>query len=168
MPPADAPVFEALIAPYRSLGRRGVSIVVAVFALISVLLSMRFWIWGAWPVVIFSLLEIPLVALLLVLNLRRARATELIMLDRSHLTVIRTDMGGQRRQVTLPAAWLQIEFQEGRGIPRILARSHGRGCELGAFLHEQEKLALYGQLKGAIEQVRNPRFDNPQLREDPG
>ncbi len=165
MSPLPAPVFEALIVPHRSLTRRGVLIVVAVMALLSCAVAVRFWLLGAWPVMAFSLVEVPLIVLLLSINQRRARASELIMLTTQELTVIRTDPAGRRRHVSLPSAWLKVDLDPGRGIPRVILSSHGRNCEVGAFLHEPDKRSLFEALSDALHRVRNPRFDNPQLRD---
>ena len=54
----------------------------------------------------------------------------------------------------------------GGGSPRVIVSSHGRNCEVGAFLHEPDKLSLFDALNDAVHRVRNPRFDNPQLRDD--
>jgi uncharacterized membrane protein len=163
---AHAPVlFETLIVPYRSLTAKGVLAVIAVFVILSSAIALRFWIMGAWPVVACCFIDLPLLAVLLLINVRRARARELIMLDTAQLTVIRTNPDGRRKQVSLPAAWLRIDLDAGKGVPRIVARSHGRGCEVGAFLHEPEKTLLYEALTSALHQARNPRFDNPQLQE---
>jgi uncharacterized membrane protein len=158
-------LFETQITPYRSLTAKGVGAVIAAFVVLSGAIAFRFWALGAWPVVACSLIDLPLLAILLLINLRRARAQELIMLDAVQLTVIRTDPDGRRKKVSLPAAWLQINLDAGKGVPRIVASSHGRGCEVGAFLHEDEKTSLYKALATALHQARNPRFDNPQLRE---
>ena len=166
MSPVQAPVFEALIVPYRSLTRKGVVLVVAALMVLSVAVSLRFWLLGAWPVVVFSLLEIPLVILLLAINVRRARASELIMLDAREITIIRTDSAGGRRQVSMPAAWLRVDLAGGQGIPHVVLSGHGRHCEVGGFLHEPDKLSLFSALSDALHRVRNPRFDNAQLRED--
>lgn len=161
----QAPVFEALIVPHRSLTPRGAATVVGALLVLSAAVAFRFWLWGAWPVVAFSFMDMPLLLLLLVINQRRARASELIMLDAAQLTVIRTDSSGRRQQNVLPAAWLRIELESTKGSPRIVASSHGRGCELGAFLHEPERMSLFDALRSALYQAQNPRFDNPQLRE---
>src|ERR1700759_4041672 len=87
----EAPVFEALIVPYRSLTRKGVTVLAAALSVLSVAMAVRFWLLGAWPVAGFSLIDLPLAAVLLAINVRRARASELIMLDGGALTVIRTD-----------------------------------------------------------------------------
>jgi uncharacterized membrane protein len=165
MSPVHAPVFEALIVPHRSLTRKGVMGVVAALMVLSAAVALRFLLLGAWPVVIFSLLEVPLAALLLAINLRRARASEMIMLNEQELTVIRTDPAGRRKQVSLPSAWLRVRLDEGRGCPRVVLSSHGRTCEVGAFLHEPDKLSLFDALSAAVHRVSNPRFDNPQLRD---
>jgi uncharacterized membrane protein len=96
----ETPVFEARIVPYRSLTRKGVMAVVAALLAANAAVALRFWLLGAWPVVAFSLVEVPLAAVLLSINLRRARASELIMLNATELTVIRTDPAGRRKQVS--------------------------------------------------------------------
>jgi uncharacterized membrane protein len=163
---AEAPIFEALIVPHRSLTRKGVLIFLGALLVLTVAVALRFWLLGAWPVVAFSFVEIPLLVVLLAINQRRARASELIMLDATQLTVIRTDPAGRRKQELLPAAWLRVDLNATKGVPRIVLSSRGRDCEVGAFLHEPDKVSLFGALKTALHHVKNPRFDNPQLREE--
>lgn len=166
MSSAQAPVFEAFIVPHRSLTRTGVLILIAGLALLTTAVALRFWLLGAWPVVVFSVVEVPLVILLLTINLRRARASELIMLSAQALTIVRTDPTGRRQHASLPSAWLRVELDAGRGIPHVMLSSHGRGWEVGAFLHESDKLSLFAALSEALHGLRNPRFDNSQLREN--
>ena len=137
---------------------------VAVMMAASVAITLRFLLLGAWPVVAFSLFDVPLIGLLLAINFRRARASELILLSAQEFTVIRTDPAGRRKQVTLPSAWLRVDLDGAQGVPRLLLSSHGRGCEIGSFLHEPEKRSLFEALRCALHGVKNPRFDNPQLR----
>jgi uncharacterized membrane protein len=162
----DDPVFEALIVPYRSLTRKGILLIVGAFLLLTAAVALRFGLWGAWPVVAFSLLETPLLIVLLAINQRRAKASELIMLDATHLTVIRTDPAGRHRKDSLAAAWLRVDLDSTRGVPRVLLSSHGRGCEVGAFLHDPDKKSLFDALNDALHRMKNPRFDNPQLRDE--
>jgi uncharacterized membrane protein len=158
-------VFEALIVPHRSLTPKGVSLLIMLLIVLVGLIALRFWLLGAWPVVAFSLFDVPLVCLLLALNFRGARASELIMLTSLELTVIRTDPRGRRLVFSLPAAWLRVEHDMVRGASRILLRYHGHVREIGAFLHEAEKASLCAALRSALHEVRNPWFDNPQLRD---
>lgn len=162
---ADALIFEALIVPYRSLSRKGLAVVVGILSAATAAVALRFWLLGAWPVMAFSLVEAPLILLLLTINSRRARARELIMLDAYELTVIRTDAGGRQERVSLPSAWLRVDLDTGRGMPRLLMSSRGRRYEIGAFLHEPEKRSLFEALRVALRRAQHPQFDNPQLRE---
>jgi uncharacterized membrane protein len=159
----QAPVFEALIVPHRSLTRKGAMFVVGGMTAATAAIALRFWLWGAWPVIAFSLVEAPLLIVLLAINRRRARASESIVLDAMRVTVIRTDPSGRRRRDELPSAWLRVELDGTRGVPRLVLSSHGRNCEVGAFLHEPDKVSLFGALDSAIHHLKNPRFDNPQL-----
>jgi uncharacterized membrane protein len=165
MSSAQALEFEALIVPHRSLTRTGVRLVAGAMLVLSATVAVRFWLLGAWPVVAFSLADVPLIIVLLAINIRRARASELIMLTAQTLTVVRTDPTGRRQHLSLPSAWLRVDLNAERGGPRILLSSHGRGCEIGSFLHEPEKLSLFDALSAALYRVKNPRFDNPQLRD---
>ena len=162
----QTPVFEALIVPHRSLTPQGIKVVVGLLLLFSALIALRFWLWGAWPVAICSFVDVPVLVLLFTINRRRARASELIMLSSQELTVIRTDASGRRLQDSLPVAWLRIDLDATKGIPRVLFSSRGRDCEVGAFLHEPERLSLFSALSDALHGLHNPRFDNPQLRAD--
>jgi uncharacterized membrane protein len=87
------------------------------------------------------------------------------MLNAEALTVIRTDPAGRRKQVSLPSAWLRVNLDAPHGVARVMLSSHGRGCEVGAFLHEPEKQSLFEALRDALDRLKNPRFDNPQLRD---
>jgi uncharacterized membrane protein len=166
MASAEAPVFEALIVPYRSLTRKGAMIVVATLSMVTAAVALRFWFLGAWPVLVFSFIDVPLLVVLLAINQRRARASEMILLDTTQLTVIRIDATGRRKRESLPAAWLQVDLNATKGISRIVLSSHGRQCEVGAFLHEPDKVSLFDALNSALHRIKNPRFDNPQLREE--
>jgi len=162
---APSPVFEALIVPHRSLTAAGVAALIGLLACFSVIIGLRFGLLGAWPVALFSLLEIPLAVVLLMLNMRQARASELIMLTADVLTVVRTDPAGRRTHISMSAAWLRVDLAEDRGLPHVVLSTHGRRCEVGSFLHEASKVSLFEALRDALHRGRNPQFDNPQLRD---
>jgi uncharacterized membrane protein len=160
-----APVFEALIVPYRSMTRRGIICVAVAIVILSLGIGIRFLFLGAWPVLVFSVLEVPLLGVLLAINLRRSKASELILLDQRQITVTQTDAGGRQKSFSLPTAWLQVNLEENRGGSRLILISHGRGREIGGFLHEPDKASLCEALQRVMHDVRHPVFDNPQLRD---
>ncbi len=138
----------------------------AAVAIASAAIACRFWFIGAWPVMTFSVIEVSLAVLLLAINLRRARARELIQLSSAAITVVQTDHNGRRHSFSLPSAWLQIKLDTAENrCSRLLLSSRGFAREIGAFLHEPEKLSLFEALRDALQALRQPRFDNEQLRE---
>lgn len=159
-------LFEAVIVPHRSLSRRRVCVLVAVLCLLCSLIGLRSWLLGAWPVLGFSAAEIGLVVFLIRLNVRRARAVELVILSEDGLRIARTDMNGRRTEKTLPADWLNVVLEETPGrVPILLLTRRGLKEEIAAVLGEHEKRNLAAALSAALHRMRNPRFDNPQLRE---
>ncbi len=158
------PVFEAVIVPHRSLTPRGLAILIVVLAILCSLIGLRFWLVGAWPVACFGVVEVGLAASLLLLNARRARASELIILSENALRIVRTDPRGQRTESVLPVGWLNARLEEPPGrVPRLLLVAHGVQEEIATSLGEAEKRDLSVALGEALHRLRNPRFDNPQL-----
>lgn len=161
--PSNTPgsiLFEALIVPHRSLssaGRRGLAVALAGMC---ALVGLRFWFLGAWPVIVFSGLEGAAVVFLIYLNHRRARASELVMLSADTLTVVRTSPSGERMQVALSSAWLNVRMEEREGrVPRLLVGVRNQRIEIGAALGEVAKRELADALRAALHRARNPLFD---------
>ena len=159
-------MFEALIVPHRSLTPLGLRWVVGSVAGLATVVSVRFWLMGAWPVLPFSVAEVGLVLLMLRLNMRQARARELILLSGSELRIIRTDPAGRRRETVMPADWLSVSLEEREGrVPRLSLNRSGRAEEIAQVLGEAEKRDLAECLSRALHKARNPVFDNPQLQD---
>ena len=69
----------------------------------------------------------------------------------------------------LQPAWLNLRLEDRPGrAPLLLATERKRRIELARDLGEDEKRSLAEALATALERVRNPVFDNPQLREADG
>ncbi|HJS87410.1 MAG TPA: DUF2244 domain-containing protein [Acetobacteraceae bacterium] len=166
MSTVDTVLFEALIVPHRSLSPRGVRIVAGIMLGGAAAIALRVWLIGAWPVLAFSVVEVALAVGLLTLNIRRGRASELVLLTEHAVSVTRTDPRGRRTQVSIPAAWLTVALEEIPGqVPRLVLGARGTREEIGASLGEAEKRDLAEALRGALWALRNPVFDNPQLRD---
>ena len=162
---AAATVFEAVIVPYRSLSPRGLRILMAVICLLCGLTVLRFWFIGAWPVAAFSVVEIGIAIFLLRLNASRARASELVLLSEEALRIVRTDTAGRRQERVLPVGWLNAVMEEPPGrVPKLLLVARGVREEIAVTLGEAEKRDLWVALDAALRRLRNPQFDNPQLR----
>jgi uncharacterized membrane protein len=159
-------LFEAVIVPHRSLSRSGLFRLQAVIVGLCCLTALRFWMLGAWPVLAFSFVEIGVVVFLLHLNARRARSSEMVLLSEDALRVVRTDSRGKRQERRINPAWLNVVMEEAPGrVPKLWLVARGAREEIGAALGEHEKRDLAEALRTALYDARNPRFDNPQLRE---
>jgi len=81
--------------------------------------------------------------------------------------VVRTDPEGQKRELNLQPAWLHMSLEERPGrVPALMLTARHIRVEIAHSLGEDEKRDLAGALSEALHRWRNPRFDNPQLRED--
>ncbi len=163
-----APLFQAIVTPYRSLSVRGLWRLFGVIMLLSLVTAAMAIRLGAWPVGGFTGAELALAALLFHLNARRVRATEIVTLHPDTLAIRQIDLHGTTTERRLPLAWLSVQIEERPGrVPLLVARTHERAAEIARHLGEAEKRDLAAALGAAIERLRNPRFDNPQLRDEP-
>ena len=160
--------FEAIITPHRSLGPVGLRRLLIVLLLLSGTVSTIMWLVGAWPAIAFNVLEIGLALFLLVRHNRDRRSAERLVLTDAGLVVHRFDRAGRPQQRRLDAGWLQAVLQERPGrTPALLLIDRGRRMEVAANLGEAEKRDLAAALRAALHRLRNPVFDNAQLRDRP-
>ncbi len=162
---ADPTLFEAMITPHRSLTARVGRRIAFAMGAVAGLMSAVFAIIGAWPVLGFCGVEIGIAATLLVLHARAGRVSERVLLSERALVIVRTDARGRRAVCELPASWLSVRLEERAGVvPRLLVRQRRREVEIARVLGEAEKREVAAALSGAVERLRSPIFDNPQLR----
>lgn len=160
----QAPIFEAMIVPHRSLSPRALRWVLAAIGALCCVNAAVFIHIGAWPVGGFSGVELLLAIVLLRLNARGAREAELVILTEQGLRIIRTDARGRRQEKRLSAAWLNVQLEDRPGRVsglHLVARDVRE--EIGRSLGEEEKRDLAAALQAALYRWRNPRFDNPQI-----
>ena len=161
---AQAPLFQALLRPHRSLSPGALKGVIGVMLGGSLLVTGAMALLGAWPVIGFNGADIALAVFLIRLNMRAARATETISLRADGLEICSTDLRGRQERRVLPAYWLRVVLEERPGtVPKLLLQSQGAHAEIARQLGEVEKRALAAELEAALHRWRTPRFDNPQL-----
>jgi uncharacterized membrane protein len=163
--PIETLMFEATVKPHRSLSRKGLVIAIGFMLSCSLFITSLMVLLGAWPVIGFNGADIALALFLLWLNIRAARAGEIITLSNAALRVVRTDLRGRRENISLPPYWLNVVLQERAGtVPKLILAARGTRLEVARQLGEAEKRHLAAALAAALHRWRNPRFDNPQLR----
>ncbi|MGC8530434.1 MAG: DUF2244 domain-containing protein [Acidiphilium sp.] len=162
----DIKLFQAVLRPYRSMGWRGMGILCGVLVAASVLVNSLMFILGAFPVIGFNGGELILALTMFWLNMRAARASEVIVLTQDHLTVTWTDPRGRRNRVEMGTAWLTAMLEERRGsVPVLTVGGRQQRVTVGAHLGDFEKRELAQELQAALARLRSPRFDNVQTRD---
>jgi uncharacterized membrane protein len=94
-----------------------------------------------------------------------AREREVLLLSARALRVVRTDAKGVATERSLSPGWLNVILEERPGrVPGLYLAARGQSIEVGATLGEPEKRDLADALTQAVHRLKNPVFDNPQLR----
>jgi uncharacterized membrane protein len=157
----DAPLFDARLNPHRSLGPGAFrTLMIAAFAF-SALVSLPFYLMGAWPVVGFMGLDVIALYVAFRVNFRSARAYEELRLTPLELFFARVSMRGARREWRFNPAWVRFERidHEEFGTQRLSLISKGRRLEVGAFLGPDQKAELASKFSRALAQARRgPTF----------
>ncbi|TLP47099.1 DUF2244 domain-containing protein [Cohaesibacter sp. CAU 1516] len=146
------PYFDAILHPYRSLGRNGFIGLMIFVGLLLLIVSIPFYLMGAWPILGFAGLDILLLWWAFRRNYRDARATEQIRITQCEVSVIRTCPRGRQSHMSFNPYWVRMETreEEDRGMTELHLTSHGKRVEIGAFLHACERESLAGALKSAL------------------
>ncbi len=157
----DATIFARRITPHRSLDRKGLRLLIAVFACCGVFSSLPFVILGAWPVAGFTGLDIALICIAFKANVRAARAYEDIALTALELTVAKVSAKGARREWRFNPLYTRLEHQEIEdfGMTRLDLVARNRRVEVGGFLGPRARGDFAQDLRRALALARRgPRF----------
>ena len=155
-PREERPIFEALLYPRRSLGRKGYTILIAGTAAIVFLYGLVFLAIGAWPIFGFLGGEWLLFWFLFRKHHRGDDRAERIRLYPDHLLFERFDRHGNHTAERLQPYWLNIILERAAEPDNALyLRSHGRSIEVGAFLSPQERRGLANELRAVLQLHRS-------------
>jgi uncharacterized membrane protein len=137
----DDRVFAAEIRPHRSLGPRGVAIVLAAFATLSAIVSVPFVLIGAWPVIGFLGLDVFALWLAFRFSFAQARACEQVVLTYVELMVRKISARGASREWRFNPLWVRIETESDVdfGMTRVAVAARGSQLDLGGALSPAER-----------------------------
>ena len=110
---------------------------------------------GFWPVLPFAGLELAVLAWALNASLARRFCRQTITVTEADVSVESRERS-RRAQVVFPRHWAQVKLRRPatRLHPsRLTIESHGRQCELGSFLTEEERRGLALRLQRLIGRV---------------
>jgi len=110
---------------------------------------------GFWPVLPFAGLEMALLGWALHASMKRRHRVQLITVTDNEVVVDETDHKS-RSHMVFPRHWAQVKLRNANSPlhpSRLLIETHGRGCEIGSFLTEQERQGLAKRLRRLIGAV---------------
>ncbi|WP_223425559.1 DUF2244 domain-containing protein [Tateyamaria pelophila] len=149
----DAPTQELKLWPHNSLPQQGMAaFVLATFTLIlipALPLLGSVVLWGLLP---FLLLAVWGIYFALRRNRRSRQILEVLTLDAEETHLTRTDANGKVREWECNRYWTQVTKYEDQGpVPHyVTLKGKGREVEIGSFLSEEERIALFEDLQRAL------------------
>lgn len=147
--PPGAQVERLRLWPYQSLPPKGfAAFVLATFTMILIptfaLLGTKL-LWGLLPFVLAAVWGIYYA---LQANYRARQIEEVLTLDSDTAHLVHTPAKGATKTWECNRYWVQVNKYEDDGpVPHyVTLRGHGREVEIGVFLSEDERIALYDDL----------------------
>jgi uncharacterized membrane protein len=156
LPDADAPIFRALLTPYRSLGRAGfmalMVALLAVWAVTGVIFLSR----GAWPIFGFFGLDVLAIYIAFRVNYRAARAREEVSVSRIALDIRKTAPSGRTEDHRFNPLWARFKVarHEEIGITRMAVEGQGKAVAIGSFLNPDDRESFATAFSRALATVK--------------
>ena len=147
--PPHAPEHRIVLAPNCSLTPASARWFVGSLGLLTFSVALYFAVRGFWPLLPFAGLEIGLLAWAVQASMRAGAAREVIVVSEESVTVERGSPGGMSLMV-FPRHWARVTLrgpQRTQHPSRLVIESHGRACEVGRFLTEEERHGLASRLR---------------------
>ncbi|PLW76231.1 DUF2244 domain-containing protein [Cohaesibacter celericrescens] len=165
LPTASGPYFNAILHPYRSMGRKGFFWIIVCIGGAMLVMSIPFFLLGAWPIIGFAGLDVLLLYWALRRNCSDARAKEQIEITHDKVTLVQTSPKGHQQQFCFNPYWVRLEavHEEDKGMTKLSLTSHGQSTEIGAFLHACERESLAQALKTALQDAKTTKTMHAQV-----
>jgi uncharacterized membrane protein len=151
--PADQELEHRIeLAPNCSLTPRSARLFVGSTAAATFGLAGFFALQGLWPILPFAGLEIGLLAWAVRSSMRRGEEREVILVSDSEVVIERRAPTGSGLTV-FPRHWARVKLRDPQTAARpsrLTIESHGRACEVGRFLTEDERRGLARRLQRLV------------------
>ena len=150
------PVFNAVLTPYRSLGRAGLVILVAFTLVIALFNVIFFLVADALPVAMFFGIDMALLYGAFYLNYRSARAHEEVSISRTELAIRKVTPSGRERVSRYNPFWakFQVDRHQEFGITGMAVTGEGRRTTLGSFLNPDDRESFASAFTAALASVK--------------
>ncbi|MFN7093653.1 MAG: DUF2244 domain-containing protein [Allorhizobium sp.] len=151
----DPTVFAAELTPYRSLGRQGFHVVLALAGGICLIYGIFFTVTGAWPIGFFLGLDFLGLYLALRLSYRSGRAKEEVTVSRTRLSIRKVSPAGRIVEHRFNPFWARfgVNRHEEFGITSMYVTGEGRSTDIGSFLNPDDRESFAKAFRGALASV---------------
>ena len=150
------PLFSARLTPHRSLGKRGLRLVIAVAVIGASIPGMIFITFGAWPIVGFLGLDVALIWWALAASARDGKRYEQITLWPDQLEFKQVDGAGKETLTRFEPNGVKLvvdrDFNE--RTTGLHLRTPERDLAVGTFLNGDEKSSFAKALGTALRRAR--------------
>ena len=142
------------IVPNCSLSPRQALFFFASISVVSLVIAGIFALQGFWPILPFAGLELGLLGWALRASMRRRHYLQTIRVSDAEVEVVTRDQRGSQEE-RFPRLWARVRLVRAHGWhpSRLVIESHGRTCEVGGVLTEEERRGLHGRLRGLVGSV---------------
>jgi uncharacterized membrane protein len=145
--------FHATLRPYRSLGRKGFIILMAVLIFLNFVAGTAFYMLGAWPVAPFLGVDVALVWWAFRKSYSNSLKEERIEVTAHELILQRFDHDKEREELRFTRDWVKVELEEDKDrdlIGRLYLRFRGERTEIGRFLGAHHRKEVASLLRAAL------------------
>jgi uncharacterized membrane protein len=140
------------LRPNCALSPLTASLFFATIATNSLLIAAFLAFKGFWPVLPFAGLELALLGWALRDGLRRRSQAQVITVGPREVTIFNRHPG-RYGEMVFSRHWARVTLRRPRAWSplRLWIESHGRRCEIGAFLTEEERVELGRRLRALLD-----------------
>jgi uncharacterized membrane protein len=152
------------LAPNCSLTPAAARVFFAATCAVSLPLSLFFTLRGFWPILMYWVLEMLVLGLALQVCMRRRWLTQTVLITEDSVALVTRSRDGEAKQ-EFARHWARVRLRSPRAShhpSRLTIESHGRACEVGSFLTEEERCRLAVRLSRLV----GPVNASPQLSND--
>ena len=150
------PLFAAKLTPHRSIGRKGVRVVLVLVAVLATIPGIVFYSMGAWPIVAFMGLDVMLIWWALSATQRDGKRYEQVTLWPDQLELKQVDGAGKETLTRFNPYFVKLvidrDFNE--RTTALHLRTRDRDVVLGGFLNPDEKSSFAKAFGTALKRSR--------------
>lgn len=155
-PNPDAPIFDALLTPHRSLGRTGFLVLMSAMTFAWAIVGAVTLAHGQWPVAGFFGLDVVALYAAFKWTYHTGKAREEVTLSRTRLAIRQIAPSGKAKEHHFNPFWarFRVDRHPEIGVTAMTVSGHGRRVGIGGFLNPADRESFSAAFQLALAQAR--------------